>query len=272
MTQANATASGLAIPNLRAARTQQLQQQLLKLLAVGGLTAGGLGVLGRSIGGVTTTVRQQLQPHTTYTPDAPLVVKVPGEEEKQAQVGDQLYGNVGSFLRGDFARHPMELPYALPAVFGVTGAAAMGGWHMTDKILDKLRQHQLNSEMSRVKQRYTKALTPQPEEEKSASSDALDSMYECWREKSAETGAATSSWSNADNALGPVGGLLGALGIGALGAGGTSAALGYAMARRRAANSVVGRARRSFENAVQQQRPPAIMAVPRVGEEDDTLV
>lgn len=269
------------IGQLRAVRGDAIRSQLMGLLANVGLVGAGAGVLGRSLGGATTAMQQQLKPHPTYTPDAPIMVDVPVEDERNKRAEtNPIYAAAGGFFGGDYARHPMEIPWAMPALAAVGAGSAIGGWKLTDAMLDKLRQHQLNSELAKVKSRYMSVINPPPTaaDEKQASSSPLDRLYDQWQEKRAQTGIPLVDqavgetgkvMNNADATLGPLGLIAGTAAVPLLLTGGGAAALGYTLARRRSDNSVVAKARRSFENAMQQQRPPAILAVPRVGQEDD---
>jgi hypothetical protein len=293
----------------RVARAQILRGQLAKMLGLTAVVGGGAGMLGRAIGGGVSAVQQQLSPHPTYTPDAPLTIEVDAEKEKLAQVGgtpveqviDTVGENVGGFLGGNYARTPMEIPIAMPAMALAGAGSAYAGWKGMDYVFDKIRQQQLQAELAKVKQRYHQALSPAQDEKQAsaASSDVVDQLFDTWQEKKAD---ATNSWwsvfkdrlmqpssppaavgggggappvpqgtsvNNPDNFLGPLGQLTGTIGLPLLGAGVGTSALAYYLAKRRGQNNVVSKARRQFENNLQQQRPPSIAAVPRVGEDED---
>ena len=274
----------LPIDQMRAQRGAELRQQLAGLLLSTGAVGLGAGAVGRLVGGGVSAARKQLRPHSTYTPDAPLVVRVPvPDEEKRAQAAPASpYAAARSFLVGDHARTIHEMPLALPAFSATLAGGLYGGWRLADSLVDRNRKTQLARELSRVRARYNKALGLGPGDEKNDQKQAsaedtsgLTVLYQRWKQAGSpppEKVAGIVS-SNADDYLGPVGAVVGSVGAPLLAVGGTSALLGYALARRRGPHSIVSRARREYENDMQRQRPPAILAIPertpRVGEEDD---
>ena len=276
------------LDELRAIRGQQLRSQLLQAITAAGITGLGLGAVSRGAGGAATALTQQLKPHSSFTPDATLPVEVEVERDKVAN--QTATGGPAAAAAGNYAKSLLQLPYALPALAVALGGGTLAGWKGTDAVIDGIRQQQLDSETAKVKARYLKAISPQPEEKQASATpmttlDSLYAMYASCQEKSAdgsgdgflarfrrylaEPAATGPALTNPDNTVGPLGAATGLLGTLALGAAVPSSVIGYYLARRRGANNVVAKARRQYESSIQQQRPSPVAAVPRLGENDD---
>jgi hypothetical protein len=266
------------IDQMRAQRGNALRQQLAGLLLSTGAVGLGAGAFGRFLGGGVSNARKQLRPHSTYTPNAPLVVRVPVPPDDEKQAADAAapakspYSAAASFFGGDNARSVHEMPLAIPAFAATLAGGLYGGWRMADNIVDSTRKRQLDRELARVRARYNRALgMPTDEKQASVTEPGLERVYQRW--KAADSTALEKTAINADDYLGPVGAVVGSVGAPLLAVGGTSAALAYALARRRGVHSIVSRARREYENDMQRLRPPAVLAIPqpaaRVGEDDD---
>lgn len=119
---------------------KELQQKLLQILGLG----VGAGVAARGTQGVYNLFRRP----TTPVDNAPLALKVPvQDEEKQA-----------SFLGGDYATTWTGHPAAIPGAIAAAAGGSIGGWKLTDYLLDSRRKQQLRARLRKTKDEYERAL------------------------------------------------------------------------------------------------------------------
>lgn len=94
-------------------------------------------------------------------------------------------GTWTSFMAGDNATHAGDLPWKLPATFGLGVASGLGGYKLMDSALDQTRKMETDSELEAAKARYEDALRGTYQKHASTESpapDPLEATYD-WMEK-----------------------------------------------------------------------------------------
>lgn len=90
-----------------------------------------------------------------------------------------------SFMAGDNATHAGDLPWKLPATFGLGVASGLGGYKIVDSVLDQTRKMETDAELKAAKERYEAALRGTYQKHASTeapSPDPLEATY-TWMEK-----------------------------------------------------------------------------------------
>lgn len=141
-----------------------------------GLVTAGIGAGARGFQGLLNLGRRNL----TRTPPANFgtrVLDIPvADNEKEKQAGTEA---ITDALRGA-TKTPGGWAFALPLAMTAGGAGLVGGYKLTDKLLDSQRKRQVDDELETSKARYEAAL-----QGASKLGQALDELFEATREKTA---------------------------------------------------------------------------------------
>lgn len=90
-----------------------------------------------------------------------------------------------AFSAGDHATHARDLPWKLPATFGLGIASGLGGYHLMDRALDTTRKMDVDSELDAAKEEYERALRGLSQ--KHAAAEPLAQTFD-WFEKAGGLG------------------------------------------------------------------------------------
>jgi hypothetical protein len=153
----------------------------------------------------------------------------------------------GKALSGWGSRSIADKPWAYPVGAAAIGAGLVGGYKLTDWLLDRARKNEVDSELAEARKQYEAAMMGQYGQ-KAASVDPVDpvdALYDA-TEKSA-------------GVVGPALGM-GLLGMGAIGLG--SGMASYNWARGRSRTRALEEAIRRRQEALFAQAPRPIMATP----------
>lgn len=92
-----------------------------------------------------------------------------------------------AFMAGDHATHARDLPWALPATFGLGIASGLGGYHLMDKVLDGTRKMDVDSELEAAREEYEQALRGLAYKQAAAAPEPLADTFQ-WFEKTGGLG------------------------------------------------------------------------------------
>lgn len=217
-----------------------------------GLLMLGLGAGTRGLQGLINLSRRNLRP-----PQEPLgrvrEVSIPvlrqEEEERPFKAANVLTDYVTEPISrawqgqgSDAASWPLAWPLAAAAGTG----GLVGGYKLTDWLLDKRRRAQLEEELEQARSQYEEALTG-----KSALARDLDALYDRYKQASGDV--ATDAWGKL---------MGGALTMGvplAL----ASGLIAYDLTRKRTPTEVLRKAKQKRLRQLSQKQPPAIYARPQ---------
>jgi len=245
---------------LQEAATRNLKTQALKDLGRIAVISAGAGAGARGIYGLLNLVRRNVRTRKpTYPAVSPLPLPVPAKEDEEEEPElAKAAGWLGDFFKGNKATTPIGIPWYQPAAM-VGGLAAGGlGWHLVDKILDKRRKEEVDSQVERERERFRGALVGQYDEPVKISSDEpmeklaadLDALYDLCMEKQALF--------NPDTA----GATLGTYGYYAVPASLMAGWFAYSAARKRQRKNVLKKALERRRRRAYATQPAEIHAVP----------
>lgn len=151
-----------------------------------GLLFTGIGVGARGAKGLYNMVRRDLQPPQQHA-SMPQEMILPIEQEKESVAPTQMDprrwlawpSEIGKALRGETSSTG-GWAFAMPMAAMAGGAGLIGGYKLTDLLLDQRRKAQIDSDVERAKQRYEEALSGQ-----SKLGQALDQLFDLCQEKQA---------------------------------------------------------------------------------------
>ncbi len=191
------------------APVQTINSQFPGLLLQTLLASGAAAAATRGMYEVGRTVtRNTAKPRSALSKQFPVLVPAEEEEkvaEKQAwdPIGgafDVVTGELGRLSSGitdrignavgDAGTHVLETlkgnkstglhdyPLGVAGLTAAAGAGAMGGWKLTDYILDSRRKKQLESELEASRKEYERALMPINHKQANELGQALDQLFE----------------------------------------------------------------------------------------------
>ena len=195
---------------------QQVLATLPLMALVGGGARGAVGLMNFLHRGTQPSIRPQKRrsvltlpmPMKTAESAAPLPAAVPGAAAAPTTGWEDSWKNLArtltdtfhitrpggtpsnraattAFMAGDHATHPQDLPWKLPATFGLGVLGGVGGYRLMDNVLDKTRTMETDSELEEAKARYEQALHGTYQKQAAAESNATDPLEETylWMEK-----------------------------------------------------------------------------------------
>lgn len=157
------------MPTLLELAQAQVKRDALNDILATGLLAGGLGVGFRAL-----QSRQNLFSGTPAADESdaslplsqPLQVQMPIYDSKQdKKTSDKnvkaLNKSAGwwkEFFGGGFANSKEQIPYYYPGMIGAGLAGGWGGYHLADRLIQKKKKQDVQSELDAARQEYQKAL------------------------------------------------------------------------------------------------------------------
>lgn len=163
----------------------------IKLMMTGaafGVGARGLSTLNEMVAG-----RKPIQ-----SAAVPQQVLVPVRKQKRKKIATEapksfLQGTWDNFLGRGYAKSKINVPAYLTALMVGTPAAAVGGYELTDWVLDKQRKSVMKKELEQAKQEYQTALM-QAHGAKQASDSPLSKALERLSDALEKSAAGESNW------------------------------------------------------------------------------
>jgi hypothetical protein len=175
------------MPSINALRPKQADARtdLAKQILSIGLAGLGAGVTGRSIMGLRNLSRPPVQTPFISPGPSPLPIPIPAEqlppeEDPELTVDSPAYkyGSAGLYegAANTLAQYLPEQQWSreaisVPALALTGGLGAVGGWKLTDWLLDKRRKAQLNDELVNAQSEYESALQSQFQPKMAAATD-----------------------------------------------------------------------------------------------------
>lgn len=246
-------------------KTADARTDLAKQILSVGLAGLGAGVAGRSIMGLRNLSRPPVAMPFISPGPSPLPIPVPApqptEEElaEEAALGkvaaDGLYEQAANTLGKFLPEQPWSREVASVVTLPIAGGlGAVGGWKLTDWMLDKRRKAQLDEELANAQAEYETALQSQFQPKMASADDKinvgllLDELYGVM-EKTA--------------AVGVTSGLAGAYLLAASVLGGGAAYGTYNWAKNRSPAAMLAKAQKERARRLWAQTNQPIVAVPQ---------
>lgn len=149
----------------------QLRSEAFKDILAAGLLAGSLGAGARMLTGANYLFGRPA-PVSNRRNSLPVAIGLPTPVYDNPAVKEKSENNldrvalkaagIGSWLsdlgKGNMAVQKDEIPWYLPAVVGTGIVGAGGGYYMADKLLDKKRKADLQSEVDAAREQFRTAL------------------------------------------------------------------------------------------------------------------
>lgn len=253
--------------------TEQYQAQLMRQQATGDLGRIGLLMLGvgagfRGLKGLmalgSRNMRRRTPPLRSQQP-VKIPVRQPQDEEKRRKaagwtenVADwtgsalgKVFSPFGKAMRGEGITSPTSWPPFIPLALLGGGAAAFGGYKLTDKLMDSRRKKEMDERLRQAKEEYEQTLAG-----RSKVSADLDRLYD---------GQKSSDWIDPDTAGKAMGTALtlgGLLGIG-------SGMLTYNLSKKKRPSEVLRIAKQRRARERMRRAPMPIYAQPSFGSAPD---
>lgn len=228
------------------------QSQTIQKALLAGTTALGVGVGFRGLQGVGQILAGPPKNPSVSATRISLPLGKEEEEEDKTASGDESW--LERFIAGrTTSPNTIGVPWAIPAIGGLATAGVLGGWKLTDAVMDSRHKARVNKEMEKAKSQYETLIRDTLQNKKSSDlSVALDSLYD--KVESVTTKQAhTDDW---PGVVGNVGLTLAA--ISAIGGG----VAGYKWRKSRQKDNVLEKAKQKRLREAYSTRPFAMYAYP----------
>lgn len=221
---------------------RQLQGDALGNTAAIGMTGLGVGAGARGLLGLLE-LGQRKRPHSPQ----PSTIELPAPEKQATLAG---------FLRGDYAKTPMGIPWAVPAAVTAGAGGLYGGWKGIDWILNKQRKQDLDSQLEQSKRDYEQALS---EPAAGVKSGAAAELAMALTQLAEEVEKRADLWNTAGAATGIYATAAGAAALG-------SGLLAYQYGRKRQRMALMNKAYKQLQRKRFAAQPPALFVRHSPGE------